>query len=168
MSGARATTLAALDSDRYLSLLGRLERLLDDPPLAGDAGGKVAPTLAAAVRRCRRRLGGALDRAMVLPPGPDRESALHEARKAAKRLRYVSEAAAGVLGKRGERRRERLKALQTVLGDHQDTVVSRPVLCELATESESVANSFVYGLMYGIEVARAERIDRDLTSGTRP
>jgi CHAD domain-containing protein len=97
------------------------------------------------------------------PPGEDRDLALHETRKAAKRLRYATEAVQPALGKPAARLRKRLKAVQELLGEHQDTAVSRPVLRELAAQAHlDGGNGFTYGLMYATETARAERAENDL------
>ena len=48
-AATRAAALKALDSDRYLALLDRLDQLLADPPLTARAG------LAAAGGAARRR-----------------------------------------------------------------------------------------------------------------
>lgn len=43
-----------------------------------------------------------------------------------------------------------MKSLQTLLGDHQDSVMVRGALRELATEAhEAGENAFTYGVLYG-------------------
>ncbi|SFG98045.1 CHAD domain-containing protein [Streptomyces mirabilis] len=54
------------------------------------------------------------------------------ARKAAKKTRYATEPARASLGKPAKRLGKRVKAVQKVLGDHQDTVVARDALRHLA------------------------------------
>jgi CHAD domain-containing protein len=66
-----------------------------------------------------------------LPPGDERDTEWHEARKAAKRLRYAGEAAAPALGKPAKKLVKRVKQVQELLGDHQDAAVARPVLREI-------------------------------------
>ena len=56
------------------------------------------------------------------PGGEHRDLALRETRKAAKRLRYAAEAAEPAVGKPARRLEKRLKPVQKLLGDHQDTV----------------------------------------------
>lgn len=46
-----------------------------------------------AVRKDFDKLSGLVGEAIELPPGPDRDLAIHEARKKAKRTRYAAEAA---------------------------------------------------------------------------
>ena len=76
------------------------------------------------------------------------DTALHTARKAAKRLRYATE----VTGSRPKG----LKQLQKALGHHQDAVVARPVLRELGASAE---NGFSFGVLLGAG-RRARRRDR--------
>ena len=97
------------------------------------------------------------------PAGEQRDLALHETRKAAKRLRYATEAAEPAVGKPAKRLRKRLKPVQKLLGDHQDTVVARPVLRELGAQAHlDGGNGFTFGLMHGTEAARAERAEQRL------
>jgi CHAD domain-containing protein len=104
-----------------------------------------------------------MDHALSLPAGEERDLALHEARKAAKRLRYATEATRPALGKPAKRLQQRLKKVQQLLGEHQDTVVSRPVLRQLAGQAHvEGANGFTYGLMHAAEADRAARAERDL------
>ena len=58
---------------------------------------------------------------------------------------------------------KRLKPVQSVLGDHQDAVVARPVLRELGAQVHlDGGNGFTFGLLHGIEAARAKRAEREL------
>jgi CHAD domain-containing protein len=160
---ARQVALAALDSDRYLALHDMIDALLADPPFkrrAARGGRRELPNSAA---RAYRRLVSRMDHALSLPAGEERDLALHEARKAAKRLRYATEATRPALGKAAKRLQQRLKKVQQLLGEHQDTVVSRPVLRQLAGQAHvEGANGFTYGLMHAAEADRAARAERDL------
>ncbi|GHH87263.1 hypothetical protein GCM10018793_62400 [Streptomyces sulfonofaciens] len=151
---SRRRLIGVLDSERYLRLLTALDRLLADPPLLEAAAKSPEKVLAKAVRRDRRRLGGRLEKALRRPPGTSRDMALHEARKAAKRLRYTAEAARPVLGRRAKKAVSRAKGLQKLLGDHQDSVMARATLRALAEEAHTAGeNAFPYGVLY----AREER-----------
>ncbi|KUH35493.1 MULTISPECIES: CYTH and CHAD domain-containing protein [Streptomyces] len=159
----RARTLAVLDGERYTALLDALDALLADPPLRPAAAGAADEALPAAVLREYDRLAARVDRALALPPGQDRDVALHEARKAAKRVRYAAEAAAPVLGKRGKRFTKGVKAVQKVLGEHQDSVVAREALRDLAIQAHaSGETAFTWGLLHGREAARADDCERRL------
>jgi CHAD domain-containing protein len=165
---ARDVALAALDSDRYLALHDRLDTLLADPPVTARATRKAKRELPRSVRRAYRRVESRMAEADRQPSGDSRDRALHETRKAAKRLRYATEVVHPTLGKPAARLRKRLKAVQELLGEHQDTAVSRPVLRELAAQAHlGGGNGFTYGLMYATEAARAEQAENNLPSTWR-
>jgi CHAD domain-containing protein len=162
-AGSRRRTVAVLDGKRYLALLESLDALLADPPLlpaASRAPGRALPrALLKEYGRLATRAGHALD----LPPGHDRDLALHDARKAAKRTRYAAEAARPALGKPAKRFAKRMKAVQTLLGDHQDSVVAREALRTLAAQAHAAGESaFTWGLLYGREEAAAAAREREL------
>ncbi|MFD6984127.1 CHAD domain-containing protein, partial [Streptomyces sp. NPDC059956] len=127
-TGSRRAALAALDSRRYVALLNALDALLADPPLGKAADRPAEVVLPAAVLRDYERLTGRIEGALSMAPGEARDLALHEARKAAKRTRYAAEAATPALGKTARRLAKAVKAVQTLLGDHQDAVVARDAL----------------------------------------
>ncbi|MDT7563527.1 MAG: hypothetical protein QOG76_2151, partial [Pseudonocardiales bacterium] len=59
--------------------------------------------------------------------------------------------------------REQLKAVQVLLGEHQDTVVVRPVLRELAIQAQlDGGNGFTYGILHATEATRATQIEQSL------
>ncbi|MYV94292.1 CHAD domain-containing protein, partial [Streptomyces sp. SID1034] len=87
----------------------------------------------------------------------------HEARKAAKRTRYAAEAATPALGRPAKKFTRRVKALQSLLGDHQDSVVARDTLRLLAAQAHAAGESaFTWGLLYGREEAAAALGERRL------
>src|SRR5690606_10928299 len=96
-----------------------------------------------------RKAAKAADRAA----GDDeRDEALHRIRKGAKRLRYLA-AAAGAAEVA-----DRAEAVQTLLGEHQDSVVSRDHLIAQADAAHAAgADTFTYGLLYQQGVAVAQR-----------
>ncbi|GGS90569.1 MULTISPECIES: CYTH and CHAD domain-containing protein [Streptomyces] len=160
---SRRRALAALDDPRHLALLDSLDALLADPPLLPAAGKPAGPVLAKSVRREYDRLAGRIADALALDPGHDRDVALHTARKAAKRARYAAEAAEPALGKPAKRLRKDLKAVQTLLGDHQDGVVAREALRDLSVQAAAAGeNAFTWGVLYAREDALAARSERDL------
>ncbi|MGA5870598.1 CHAD domain-containing protein [Streptomyces cinereoruber] len=160
---ARRKAVAALDSDRYLALLGRLDALLADPPLREAAGRDAAKVLARAVRKDHARLAARVDRALSLAPGHERDLALHEARKAAKRTRYAADAARPTLGKPAKKFSKRVKKVQSLLGEHQDAVVARATLRDLAVQAHAASETaFTWGLLYGREEAAADAAEREL------
>jgi CHAD domain-containing protein len=95
---ARAAMIAALDSDRYLALLGAIDGLLANPPLTRLARRTARRVLPALVARAHRRVARHVQVADGLAAGDECDLQWHEARKASKRLRYAAEAAAPVVG----------------------------------------------------------------------
>ena len=112
----RERALVTLGGPRYLRLLDALYALVADPPLTergGRAGrpGRSATPSARSGKRLRRRLD-----APRRPAGDDGREALHEVRKAAKRVRYTAEVAGAELGDAGEGAGAGTKEVQKVLG----------------------------------------------------
>jgi CHAD domain-containing protein len=111
---ARAVAVDALESERYLALLDRLDTV--QAPPAGGADQSLAALWQREWKRTRRAFKG-----LGKHPADD---ALHAARIKAKRARYAAELARHELGKRGARFVDAAKELQDVLGAHQDAVVA--------------------------------------------
>ncbi|MBK6014049.1 CYTH and CHAD domain-containing protein [Streptomyces sp. MBT53] len=164
-SEAHLRTLDALNSPRYLALLDSLATLTQQPPLRTKASRKPSNVMAKAILKEYGRLARRVAHAVDVPPGTDRDTALHEARKAAKRTRYATEPAHDSLRKPAKRLGKRVKAVQKVLGDHQDSVVARDALRELALAAHAAGETgFVWGLLYGQEEAIAEARERELAA----
>jgi len=162
-SEARRRTLDALNSDRYLALLDSLAALTERPPLRAKAARKPEKVMTKAIVKEYDRLSDRVTFALDLAPGTERDTALHEARKAAKRTRYATEPARDALGKPAKRLGKRVKAVQKVLGDHQDSVVARDALREIALAAHAAGETgFAWGLLYGQEQAVADRREREL------
>ncbi|MFD7474890.1 CHAD domain-containing protein [Streptomyces sp. NPDC059837] len=162
-SEARQRTLDALRSPRYLALLNSLATLTQQPPLSRKAARKPDKVMVKAILKGYDRLAGRVAHALELSPGTERDAALHQARKAAKRTRYATEPARASLGKPAKRLGKRVKAVQKVLGDHQDSVVARDALRHLALAAHAAGEpGFTWGLLYGQEQAVAEGREREL------
>ncbi|MFF8785601.1 CHAD domain-containing protein [Streptomyces sp. NPDC015125] len=162
-TGARREVLSVLDGPRYLELLKTLHALLEAPPLRPAADGPAPEVVAGAVLRDYRRLARRVEAALAAPAGRARDEALHGARKAAKRTRYAAEAARPALGRPAKKFARRIKRVQQLLGDHQDGVVARGALRELATQAQRAGEGgFTFGLLYGHEEARATDREREL------
>jgi CHAD domain-containing protein len=87
--------------------------------------------------------------ALRAPAGPAGDTALHQARKAAKRARYAGETVRPVIGKPAKRFTKRMKQVQSVLGDHQDAVIARQVERQLGISAHLAGeNAFTYGLLH--------------------
>ncbi|WP_329132007.1 CYTH and CHAD domain-containing protein [Streptomyces sp. NBC_01476] len=133
---AHTALVRELDGARYFALLDAWEALLAAPPYLRPAADAPAPEAAAAtVRRDHARLRAAVESALALDAGEDRDTALHEARKDAKRARYSSEAAEPVLGARASAHTTRMKTIQQLLGEHQDSYLCRTALIPLRAEA---------------------------------
>nr|WP_276610781.1 CYTH and CHAD domain-containing protein [Kineococcus siccus] len=154
--------LTALASERYERLLDALQSLLADPDLAGKAARPAVKVLPRRVSRAHRELAGLLAQASDLDPGAERDELLHEARKAAKRVRYAAEAVASVFGKDATRFARAVTDLQEVLGEHQDSVVARQELRALAGGDVSPAVAFAYGRLFAQEQGHAAASEEDL------
>ncbi|MEV6613812.1 CYTH and CHAD domain-containing protein [Streptomyces sp. NPDC051051] len=156
-NGSRRRLIAVLDGARYLALLDTLDRLLDEPPLLPTAAGTPEKALAKAVRKDFAQVAALVERALAQPPGAGRDLALHEARKKAKRTRYCAETAAPALDGPAADLVRHMKSLQGLLGDHQDSVMAREALRDLAAQAHAAGESaFTYGLLHGREERRAE------------
>ncbi|WP_411079032.1 CHAD domain-containing protein [Streptomyces sp. cmx-18-6] len=162
-TGARRGIIDVLDGKRYLALLDALDALSADPPLRPAASRAPEKVLPRAVLKDYRRLAHRMEHALEQPAGAERDVALHEARKAAKRARYAGDAARPALKKPAQRFAKRVKAVQSVLGDHQDSVVARETLRTLAIQAHAAGESaFTWGLLYGREEAAADAREREL------
>jgi CHAD domain-containing protein len=138
---AREELLRELNGTRYFTLLDRLDALLADPPLRGAAKAPARKAVAKVVRRDHRRLGRRMATALAIDPGRERDVALHDARKAAKRARYSSEAARPVLGKPAQKHTRRMKSIAQLLGEHQDSVICRQAIVGVAVQAAASGES---------------------------
>jgi CHAD domain-containing protein len=113
-TAARQAVVEALSSDRYLALLERLEHV-GEPATTGE----IVP-LATLWRAEWKRTRKAVKR---LSKSPSDEE-LHAVRIRVKRVRYAAELASHELGRKGKRVVKAARALQDVLGEHQDATVA--------------------------------------------
>ncbi|WP_216588102.1 CYTH and CHAD domain-containing protein [Streptomyces brasiliscabiei] len=156
--GPRSELIEALDGQRYLELLESLDAVIADPPLLEAAGGDPEKVITKTVRKDFAKVATLVEEALAQPSGADRDLAMHEARKKTKRTRYAAEAAHPLLGKPAKALVKDMKSLQTLLGDHQDSVMAREALRDLAHQAHAAPgeSAFTYGLLYGREERRAE------------
>jgi len=157
LADARTAVLAALDSQRYFSLLDELDQLVAEPCLGPQGAKRAGSVLPREVRRPYQKAGQWMDQARRAEPGTPRDVALHQARKAAKRARYAGEAVTPAIGRKAARFTKQVKRFQSVLGEHQDAVIARQAERELGIEAHLAGeNAFTYGLLYERENHRAE------------
>lgn len=159
-----AGVLSALDGERYARLRSALDQLIARPPLTARAKRPAAQELPRQVARTARRMERAVQ--VAIDPAQDpvsRELATHDARKAGKRLRYATEVARPAVGRPAVRFAKAMKSFQDALGEHQDTVVAREALRELAAQAHPAGeNGFSFGLLYAQDAATAARIEQQL------
>ncbi len=155
---SHAAVVAVLNSERYCAMLDALDSLIASPQSGPDADRRASKVVPGAVGRCYRKTRRRMHAAGLEPPGSARDAALHSARKAAKQTRYAAEVAIPVGGKPAQRLARQMKNVQSVLGDHHDTVVGRLVSRKLGIAAHLAGESaFTYGLFY----------ERDACSGAR-
>lgn len=94
--------------------------------------------------------------AAARPAGAEREELLHDARKAAKASRYAGESVDRVFGRDAIAFAQAMEAVQEALGEHQDAVLTRQRLRDLAQRTPSTETAFLYGRLHALEEAGAE------------
>ncbi|MFE4544846.1 CHAD domain-containing protein [Arthrobacter sp. NPDC056727] len=137
-------TQEVLLTDRYFRLLDDLEDFRDHPPVRPAASaparkaarklvGKSTTRLRRAHKSARRVKDGAGERpGMELRDATAHETALHQVRKDAKRLRHAAETVDPVFGRRAAKLAKAAHKQQKILGDHHDSVMARIFLGKLA------------------------------------
>ena len=148
-SGLRRS-LTAMRSERYFHLLDALDAIVVDNTQPAETDEDAKPvTVAGAYRRVRKSVRRA--EAAEAAGADDSEEALHRIRKGAKRLRYTAAAM-------GESKvADCAKDIQTLLGDHQDSYVSRGHLVQQAEAAHAAGeDTFTYGILHQQEAEVAE------------
>ncbi|PRY70488.1 CHAD domain-containing protein [Glaciihabitans tibetensis] len=132
--------LGYLSSAEYFALLDAIDALVLRPPVAGQSLAKARPAMRLVVRRESRRARRRLKNAHH-----DDLEALHGARKAARRLRYVAEALSGgdtpVLGKKTVALAKSAESVQDLLGEHRDATLFVERLRQTALQAEEAGES---------------------------
>ncbi|WP_324778170.1 CYTH and CHAD domain-containing protein [Arthrobacter sp. PGP41] len=137
----------ALRSDRYFRLLDDLEAFRDKPPVRPDPVAPGRRVAAKAVAKAARRLRRSHKAAARSRHGTDHETALHQVRKDAKRLRHVAESAAQVFGKRGPKVAKAAHRQQKILGNFHDAVIARDLLATVGSRQEPTAAAAAYAAL---------------------
>jgi CHAD domain-containing protein len=129
--------LAAMRLPRYFRLLDTLEAVI------AKASATETESAPATVAAAGQKVIKAAKKARHADAGADRDDAIHRIRKRAKRLRYTADATgATTVSKRAKR-------LQSVLGEHQDSVVSREHLTQQVDAAHAAGeDTFTYGVLY--------------------
>jgi CHAD domain-containing protein len=166
--------VSALNGRRYAALLDELDELLEATPTSAGLR-PAAKYVPRRVRRTVRTVEKLLDTAdharpggLPLPGVLDRDTALHEARKASKQARYAAEAAAPVGGSGATALAAALEELQELLGDHHDSVVTRQLLRSAGLQAHRAGeNGFTYGMLSAAEAASAEDLEAGLPAARK-
>jgi len=166
LAARRKTALAAvreaLDSSRYLDLLDTIVAFPSRMPAGGAAAtrvGGVLPDLAErALRRADRRLGQ-LARAAS---DDDRRWQQGGARRAVQRASYAEQLHSRHPGEIQSRVETTLDEVAAVLARLDVSARTQDLLRELAGQAQLAGeNAFTYGLLYGLEKARADSLVRE-------
>jgi CHAD domain-containing protein len=147
-SQTRAVLLAAFESPRYGTLLERLGRELRSP--RGRPTDVSVQALAAAEFRRLRKAGRALG------PAPS-DAGLHDLRLRVKRARYAAELAERAAGAGATAFIRSAKALQDVLGEHQDAAVAEERIRKLLRGPQSLRYAVAAGRLIERQYVRRER-----------
>jgi CHAD domain-containing protein len=150
---ARTRLGEALDSPRYAALLHTLDGIVATEPSAEVTGKRLRRLAGKALRRADR----CLDEAARAADG-DRDTHLHDARKAYKRARYAAEAIAPLAGRPARRLAKRITVLQDLLGAHHDAIATGELLREYGMRAHlDGENAFTYGLLHARQHEAGER-----------
>lgn len=150
-------SLTAMRSQRYFRLLDALDAVLTASPPSERGPESTPVNIDAAYKRVWKAAKTA-----AKAPEEDRDKALHRTRISAKRLRYTA-AATGAT-----KVAEQAKTIQTLLGDHQDSVVSREHLSRQAAAAHAAGeDTFSYGLLYQQEAELARSCRQQLDAAMR-
>ncbi len=142
----------ALRSERYINLLDRLDAGTSVPRFfispqsteAGEPGVGPSDLARRAIPRLLRPLWKKLRRSVSKAGATPSDTQLHKIRIASKQLRYGAELAEPVLGKAARRTARRAEDIQTILGDHHDSVMAVEWLEQIPVDGTTGA-SFVAG-----------------------
>jgi CHAD domain-containing protein len=132
---AQGAVAKALDSSRYRNLVqGMTAALSAESDAADESKSPIRPYASAALRDRYKTVRKRAARLRI--DSPDAE--LHRVRIKIKRLRYAAETFQPLFGKRLKPLRGEAKALQDLLGEHQDHVAARAWMGEIAVREARV------------------------------
>jgi CHAD domain-containing protein len=150
-AAAQSELVETLASDRYATLLARVEEAAAEPRWVGDE---------VPVEELARKDFERFDRkASKLGSKPSNES-LHGVRIRAKRARYAAEVAEPLVGKPAQRFVSRARKFQDVAGEHQDAVVAEGTLRGLVRAEPQL--TFVAGRLVERQRERSAEARRDV------
>jgi CHAD domain-containing protein len=152
---ARSRLSEVMESDRYLAIMAVLRRWRAAPPVDRDIA-------ISALKKRARRAQHKADRRLAAALETGDDVMFHRARKAAKRARYAAELCKPV-DKKAKRTVKYYKNIQSLLGDHQDTVVATQALRRMALAAGTTPdeNGFTFGMLYAREQQIARQCRQD-------
>lgn len=152
LSMARAVLLEELAGDEYIGLVESALTAVTHPKWS-EGDGEVPSVTSLAAKRWRRL------RAYVSSMGDaPTDEQLHRVRILAKRVRYAADASVPVAGAAAAASAAAVAALQTVLGEHHDAVVTREWLRHQADATASLA--FAAGQLAALEVSKMRGVSQ--------
>lgn len=152
---AQQVVLSELKSARYLELVRRLQLAAHEPSVV-----ESPLTLHELAKQEFKKLRKAIRRLGALPT----PAKLHAVRIKTKRARYAAELAVWSVGKPASRFMKRAKAVQDLLGSHQDALQAEAYIRAFLKQSSNVRAGFVAGRM----VERQRQRRRDVLSHMKP
>lgn len=158
---SRRGALDYFDGPEYDGLTRRLDRFSDLPPWSPSSREPAEEVLRPLLRKEWSRFRRRGREALAGDVGVDADEELHEARKAAKRARYLAEALSPVFGRRAKHLAKGAERVQVVLGDYQDSVITRSLLERAAAEASAESSDEETSALSRM-VAREERTAREL------
>ncbi|QWZ08783.1 CHAD domain-containing protein [Nocardioides panacis] len=161
---SRQASIEHLDSPEYDAFVRHLEAFVDLPAWTDAARGRAEKVLRPLLRAEWSRFRKRTQRALTGTPGPEQDVRMHDARKSAKRARYVAESLVPLFGRRARRLGKAAERVQVVLGDHQDCVLTQRVLREVGEQAfRDGENPFLLGRLQAREAAAAADLRADFT-----
>jgi CHAD domain-containing protein len=149
LEAGRSRAVEVLSSDRYIALVDRLVDAAWDPMTTGLAESAAGEALAECVGSAWKRLARDASR---LRRSASSDEEWHEARIAAKQVRYAAESVAPFFGKAAKQLAGQAEEVQELLGEHQDASVAATLVRQLATAPRIGPAAFTLGLLYAEQV----------------
>lgn len=146
--------LGELTSARYLDLIRRLQQAAQDPSVVESLIG-IRQLAEGEFRKLRKAI-----RRLRLSPS---DVALHKVRIKTKRARYAAELARSSVGKLAIRFMKAARAVQDLLGQHQDAIQAERYLRQFVRYSTSVRAGFLAGGMAERQRYRRDMVRREMT-----
>jgi CHAD domain-containing protein len=150
MAESRAAALTELRSDRYRTLIDHLVLAAREPQTTRAAEKACADALPPPVEQTWRKLRKQADKLHIEDP----DEPWHQARIAAKKARYATEACVPVFGAPAKDFARQIERVTELLGEHQDAAVAADTVRSFAAERRlGGATGYVLGLLHGFERA---------------